>query len=143
MTFDIDEYCDKLAKSGTEHGHQRALFAWILHPTTLAVIPELCVAYAVPNGGKRGIVTASKLRAEGVRAGVPDVCVPLARAFCNALYVEMKVGDNTVQEEQAQFHRALRTTGNAVAVCWSWRAARLCILTYLAHKTPEEEYRET
>jgi len=31
--------------------------------------------FAVPNGGKRNLITAKKLKAEGVKAGVPDLCV--------------------------------------------------------------------
>lgn len=31
--------------------------------------------FAIPNGGKRNIITASKLKAEGVKKGVPDLCI--------------------------------------------------------------------
>lgn len=31
--------------------------------------------FAIPNGGNRNIVTARKLQAEGVRSGVPDICI--------------------------------------------------------------------
>jgi len=33
------------------------------------------VYFAIPNGGNRNIVTAKKLKAEGVQPGVPDLCV--------------------------------------------------------------------
>jgi hypothetical protein len=31
--------------------------------------------WAVPNGGKRHIITAKKLKAEGVKPGVPDITI--------------------------------------------------------------------
>ncbi len=31
--------------------------------------------FAVPNGGKRNKITAIKLKAEGVKAGVPDISI--------------------------------------------------------------------
>ena len=31
--------------------------------------------YAVPNGGNRNLITAKKLKAEGVKAGVPDIAL--------------------------------------------------------------------
>jgi hypothetical protein len=31
--------------------------------------------FAIPNGGKRNVITATKLKAEGVKAGVPDLCI--------------------------------------------------------------------
>ena len=31
--------------------------------------------FAIPNGGKRNLITAKKLKAEGVQAGVPDICI--------------------------------------------------------------------
>jgi hypothetical protein len=31
--------------------------------------------YAVPNGGNRNLITAKKLKAEGVKSGVPDIAI--------------------------------------------------------------------
>jgi len=33
------------------------------------------VYFAIPNGGKRNITTAAKLKKEGVKAGIPDICI--------------------------------------------------------------------
>jgi len=33
------------------------------------------VHFAIPNGGKRNVITATKLKKEGVKAGVPDLCI--------------------------------------------------------------------
>jgi hypothetical protein len=31
--------------------------------------------FAIPNGGKRNLITAKKLKAEGAKAGIPDLCI--------------------------------------------------------------------
>lgn len=46
--------------------------------------------FAIPNGGKRNIVTASKLKLEGVKAGVPDLFLAVSRHNCHGLFIEMK-----------------------------------------------------
>lgn len=41
--------------------------------------------FAIPNGGKRSRLLAMKLKAEGVRSGVPDLFIPSLK-----LFIEMK-----------------------------------------------------
>ena len=52
--------------------------------------PELRLLYHIPNGGSRHRLEAIHMKQQGVRAGVPDLCLPVARAGCHGLYVEMK-----------------------------------------------------
>ena len=42
--------------------------------------PDLELLYHVPNGGSRNKAEASKLKRMGVRAGVPDLVLPVPRA---------------------------------------------------------------
>jgi hypothetical protein len=68
--------------------------------------------YAIPNGGKRGIVTATKLKAEGVEAGVPDLHVPELR-----LWIEMKrQKGGVVSKEQKDWKEYLEGIGDRVIV---------------------------
>ncbi len=93
----------ELAKSGTEHGEQRALFAWCImaeaygfvaawdeasytakgmgdlqsHMKPVHPVPELKWFHAIPNGGLRDKITAAMLKAEGVKRGIPDTFLPL------------------------------------------------------------------
>lgn len=63
--------------------------------------PELFFMHHIPNGGKRDKVTAKKrLKAEGVKPGVPDVFLPVARKGFHGLYIEMKWGENVPSDEQ-------------------------------------------
>ena len=43
-------------------------------------VPDLELLHAIPNGGKRDKVTAAKLKAEGVKAGIPDIFLPVPKA---------------------------------------------------------------
>ena len=68
---------EQIAKADTEHAHQAAYFCWIQQTGAKEVDPRLKFAFAIPNGGLRNKVTASRLRAEGVKPGVPDVFIPI------------------------------------------------------------------
>lgn len=61
-----------------ESGHQEALFSWAGYNT--GRMPELEYMHHVPNGGKRDATTAVALKRQGVKAGVPDIMLPAARA---------------------------------------------------------------
>ena len=57
-----------------------------------------CICYAIPNAGKRSPSAAAWYRAEGMRKGVPDLCVPMARGGYHSLYIEMKRSDGTAND---------------------------------------------
>lgn len=95
-----------------EHDLQKAFFKWArMHP-------EASRAYAIPNGGQRNVIVAAKLKAEGVRKGVLDVHLPLARGGSHGLYIEHKAGKNTLSEEQKEEADRLVVDGFTVAVVW-------------------------
>jgi hypothetical protein len=73
--------------------------------------------------------------AEGVRAGVPDLCLPVARKGYHGLYLELKVGRNTISDLQEQWIDALREQGYFVDVAWGWQAAAQVIADYLGIET--------
>lgn len=60
-----------------ESGHQEALFEWAAYH--MDCMPELEYMHHIPNGGKRDKRTAVALKRQGVKAGVPDICLPVAR----------------------------------------------------------------
>lgn len=140
--MDVDAYCDGLAKAKTEHAEQRAFFAWLQIQINLGVEPLAHLAYAVPNGGERNPIVASRLKTEGVKSGVPDVCWPVPRGCYPSLYIEMKVlPTGRVSDTQKTWHADLRNIGCAVAVCWNWRAARLCFTDYAQSRVVQTEYK--
>lgn len=55
---------------------------------------ELALLHHIPNGGARSKATAGRLKAEGVKAGIPDICLPVPKNGYGALYIELKVPEN-------------------------------------------------
>lgn len=110
----------------TEHWEQTQLFSWAEDK------PELALMYAIPNGGHRDIRVAVKLKEEGVKPGVPDICLPVARGGCHGLYIELKRRKyGRVSPDQLKWIEALIHEGYACAVCCGWEAARDVINGYL------------
>ena len=115
----------------TEHQEQCALFEWAALNETK--YPELRWMFAVPNGGKRHISVAVKMKAEGVKRGVPDIlCVfPSGCRSYIGLAIEMKSGKNKTTPEQNEWLSALENYGWAAVVCHSWQEAAEVIVNYL------------
>lgn len=113
-----------------ESEEQKMLFRWAA--VMKRQMPELELMYHIPNEGKRSRVTGMKLKAEGLKSGVPDICLPVARKGYSALYIEMKrtVGGR-VSDNQAYWIELLNKHGNAAMVARGWREAADFIEKYL------------
>lgn len=114
-----------------ESGHQEALFSWAAY--NLGRMPELEYMHHVPNGGKRDAATAIALKRQGVKAGVPDICLPAPRGEYHGLYIELKAGKNTTTEKQKKWLCFLQKQGYFTAVCYGWQVAADLIEKYLMH----------
>ena len=117
------------AVRASEHDEQVALFEWAA--LNSARWPCLARLFAIPNGGKRARKTAALLKAEGVRAGVPDVFLPWPVGGCCGLWIEMKAGKNKPTENQRDWLAWLASNGYRVAVCWGADDAIRTIAGYL------------
>lgn len=87
--------------------------------------------YAVPNGGKRNAREGARLKAQGVKAGVNDLVLPIAAGGYGGLYVELKVGKNTLTDSQREFHQRLTEGGQCVGTCWTFEQAMQVISCYM------------
>jgi hypothetical protein len=72
----------------SEHDEQVTVIKWA--ETFKKQYPGVELLHAIPNGGDRNIIVAKKLKAEGVKAGVPDLFLPVAKRGYHGLYIEMK-----------------------------------------------------
>ena len=126
----------------TEDTEQICLFRWAALQSSK--YPELALMYHIPNGGKRSKSEAARFRTMGVKAGVPDIFLPVKRsghwltgpsdmiAPYNGLYIELKrQHGGTVSPAQQTWIAALRKAGYAVEVCKGWEAAAAVIMDYL------------
>jgi hypothetical protein len=110
----------------SEHDEQVAVINWA--DAMSYKYPELSLLYAVPNAAKRSPKLAAYMKAEGLKAGVPDLCLPVARKGYNGLYIEMKKkGGRNPMPVQDRWLTALANEGY-MAVCCKGRDAAICVL---------------
>jgi hypothetical protein len=120
-----------MAKSGSEHAHQCALFCWSAVPATQLAFPLARLMFAIPNGGLRDKITSSNLKQEGVKAGTWDVFLPVPRRGYHGLWLEMKAGKNRLTSEQIEFEKNVLAQGYATRVCYSYIEAIEAVTWYL------------
>lgn len=90
--------------------------------------------YHVPNGGHRVKLVAAKLKGQGVKAGVPDLVLPMARGGYFGLYIEFKAMppyDAAVSPSQDAWLQALAAQGYLAIVCRGRIDAMEAIRAYL------------
>ena len=90
----------------SEHQEQVGLITWFRHKFNGTLI------FAIPNGEKRSISVAKRLKAEGVVRGIPDLYVPEWN-----LWIEMKrIKGGSLSKEQKQMIEYLHSIGHTVIV---------------------------
>ena len=118
--------------AASESDEQILLFNWaeVMSRTN----PDLRLLHSIPNGGARNKATAGRMKAEGVRSGVPDICLPVPCGGYHGLYIELKVGKNKPSENQKFWITELNAKGYLALVCYGWIEAKNVIEAYLANK---------
>lgn len=113
----------------TEHQEQKAFFQWARLQANL--YPELALLFSVPNGGQRHVAVAAKLKSEGVKSGVPDVFLPVARNGKHGLFLEFKTEKGRLSENQKLWLTRLKEQGYATGVPRSFMDAKEMVMHYL------------
>ena len=112
-----------------EAAEQTALFRWA--SLMSGQFPEIEMLYHIPNGGSRNKIEAAHLKQQGVKAGIPDLCLPVARGEYHGLYIELKYGKNKPTENQKRWIKLLRSQNYKAEVAYGWEEASGLILEYL------------
>ncbi|GFM89368.1 hypothetical protein PSCICO_47670 [Pseudomonas cichorii] len=105
------------AKAVDREGLEQAA---LLNELKLRMPLVAALIYHVPNGGHRHKLVAIKLKEQGVRAGVPDLVLPMARGGYFGLYIEFKATaphDAAVSTSQYAWIRQLNEQGYLAIVC--------------------------
>lgn len=143
---------ETLAKAGTEHAHQVAFFAWCAmamnhgianamsedaykgtRPYATTPVFELDLIHAIHNQGHGDRIRGARAKAEGVRAGIPDVFLPMPAPGYAGLYIELKKPkDGRLGPEQVKVIEKLRQRGYRVEVAYGWEEAVAAVTAYLA-----------
>ena len=110
---------------------QSSIFSWAEYLERK--LPELGKLYASANGGVRNIITARNLKRMGVRSGVPDIHLPVARCGYHSLYIEIKIEDSNSKESIAQkwWRLALNSEGHLSVVCFSYSEITSLLTHYI------------
>lgn len=86
--------------------------------------PDLQWLYHIPNGGKRRRTEAARFKAMGVKAGVPDLCLPVPKGGYHGLYIEMKRQEGgKLSKDQQEWIEGLDKNGYCVRRCDGARQA--------------------
>jgi hypothetical protein len=123
--------------SNSEHSIQSAFFCWAnLNKGTYPQLETLL--FSIPNGGQRSKSQAAQLRAEGVKKGVPDVFLSVARKGWNGLYIEFKrpgtenQKEGTLTKEQKKFAEMVKEENYYHFVAYSYGQAAQMVVNYLS-----------
>lgn len=114
-----------------EGNEQVALMRWLQLQHSAA----FAVTWHTPNGGQRNKVVAAKLKAQGTKAGVPDLQLAMARGGYFGLFIEFKATpphDAAVSSTQKEMVQNLKEQGYLAVVCKGMSAAIEQINAYLA-----------
>jgi len=109
----------------TEHQIQADFVAW-----ARSYYPEVLM-FAIPNGGNRDVITAKRMKMEGVLPGVPDLFIADGKP---GLFIEMKSSEGRLSEPQKEIMPRLSSAGYAVVVCHSAEEAKQAFINYLESK---------
>ena len=87
-------------------------------------LPDGALWFHCPNGGHRNRVVAAKLKAQGVKRGVPDVIILWEG---RAHFIELKAPRGRLTPEQRAFRDNVHAQGCPWFVCWSFQeVADIC-----------------
>ena len=114
----------------TEGQEQTTLFKWAAMSSRKH--PELRLLFHIPNGGSRNQIEARHLKEQGVKPGVPDLCLPVARGLWHGLFIELKrQKGGRVSDAQRRWLEDLERQGYRTEVACGWREAAQIIEIYL------------
>ena len=122
-TNDQSEQLDLGIERSSSHGQKKA----VKRDVPLEVQEQIAAAvwmtnqniifYHVPNGGYRDYREAAKFKRMGVKPGVPDICIPIARKGFHGLYIELKrVSGGSLSETQRFWLEELKKQGYDVFI---------------------------
>lgn len=118
-------------KRMSESAHQRAIFKWTQQPHIRQKWPDLKLLFHVKNETTEGARQVAVDRASGVKPGVPDLCLPVARGKYHGMFVELKNETGRLRKEQKWWLNELGIEGYFATVCHGWESAVRTISWYM------------
>lgn len=73
-------------------------------------------AASLSEWGSRNKAEAVKLKRMGVKAGIPDLCLPVPMGVYSGLYIEMKYDTGRLEDSQKKMLKALAAAGHYLSL---------------------------
>lgn len=121
----------------SEAKHQQAVIKWSQQPAVRSRWPELALLHHIKNETREGAAQVAVDKAMGVKAGVPDLCLPVARDRYHGLYIELKTETGRTSEAQKWWGEKLLEQGYMFEVCHGWKSAVGVLEWYLSLSGPQ------
>jgi hypothetical protein len=147
---------EELAKKGSEHAHQTAIFAWrnmaLMHGIAAAYdmkcydsqeyamsaygthdrVDDFETIIAIPNGGARHKAVAAKMKAEGQKKGVSDIFWPQPVGTKHGLWIELKPDSKKpMKKEQVEWLEKMNNKLYVGVRCDGWQQAVATLTAYM------------
>lgn len=116
----------------SERQHQQAVMKWARQPSIRDRWPELALLHHIKNETTGGAAEVAADKAMGVKKGVPDLCLPVARNGYHGLYIEMKTPSGRASDAQRWWVTRLTEQGYRAVVCHGYDAAVAELCWYLS-----------
>lgn len=134
----------QLCRNGSEHGEQSALFCWAETPETREALPALygksgkVKLFAINNNAGSGDeIRGARAKMAGVKSGVGDTFLPVARHGVHGLFIELKQRKYKTRKggglspEQVDFYGDIRADDYGYVVAYGWEEAAEILKLYL------------
>lgn len=127
---------EKAPRVAVPSEHSEAVQLMYLARLHEAKHPELRWLFAVPNGGHRNKAAAGKLKAEGVKSGVPDYLMPVTKfsgmtRYCGLALELKRTKRSQTSSEQSDWLNHFDDQGWRAVVCKGHEHAWAVICDYL------------
>lgn len=116
-------------RQSPEFDEQKALFEWAERVQRL--YPQLKLMHASLVGVNLTVTQRARAKAMGVKAGIPDIFLPVARNGFHGLYIQLKAKNGRASEVQIETIKDLEAEGYCAEICWGWLEAADLIVDYL------------
>lgn len=113
----------------SEYAEQVEIFNWAKRNE--GTCPQLKLLNASLNGVKLTVGQAVKTKAIGMKAGYPDIFLPVARHGYHGLYIELKASGGVLQPLQKWWKDELTANNYLAIVCYGAEESINFIKNYL------------
>ncbi|RGH67508.1 VRR-NUC domain-containing protein [Ruminococcus sp. AM31-15AC] len=107
------------------------LIKWTQQASIRKAYPELKLLFHIPNERHCDPREGKRLKLMGVKSGVPDLFLPVARGKNKGLFIELKAENGKPSDNQMWWFAELGKQNYLAAICYGWKQAADMLMHYL------------